>query len=374
MPVARQNSILSELLIFLERQRRLLRAMVRLLLVLLRGLRSALRSHADLMLENLARRQELAAFAHSGRRPRIRATDRLLWIALRRLWSRWTEVLLFVKPETVIRWHRAGFGFYWTWLSRRRRRPGRPPIDRGIRDLIRRMVTENPTWGAPRIHGELLMLGFDVSERTVSRYLPRRPPRPDAVARWLVFLRNHRDVIAAMDFFVVPTVTFRILYVWFAIDHGRRRVLRFDVTDHPAAAWVIQQLRETFPFVAAARHLIFDRDSTFSAQVVATVRSFGIKPTRTVYRSPWQNGVAERWVGSVRRELLDHVVVGSERHLRRLLREYVAYYHDDRTHLGLDKATPAGRPVTRRRDGGAEVVALPRLGGLHHRYNWRAAA
>jgi putative transposase len=146
------------------------------------------------------------------------------------------------------------------------------------------------------------------------------------------------------------------------------------VTDHPAAAWVIQQLRETFPFATAARHLIFDRDSTFSAQVVATVRSFGVKPTRTAYRSPWQNGVAERWVGSVRRELLDHVVVFNERHLRRLLREYVAYYHDDRTHLGLGKTTPAGRPVTRRRDGGAEVVALPHLGGLHHRYNWRAAA
>ena len=146
------------------------------------------------------------------------------------------------------------------------------------------------------------------------------------------------------------------------------------MTDHPAAAWVIQQLRETSPFDTAPRHLIFDRDSTFSAQVVATVRSFGIKPTRTAYRSPWQNGVAERWVGSVRRELLDHVVVFNERHLRRLLREYVAYYHDDRTHLGLGKATPAGRPVTRRRDGEAEVVALPRLGGLHHRYDWRTAA
>jgi hypothetical protein len=150
--------------------------MVRFAVVLLRSRRSALRSHADLMLENLTLRQQLAAFAHSGRRPMIRATDRLLWIALRRLWSRWTEVLRFVKPETVIRWHRAGFRFYWTWLSRRRRRPGRPAIDRGIRDLIRRMVTENSTWGAPRIHGELLMLGFNVSERTVSRYLPRRAP------------------------------------------------------------------------------------------------------------------------------------------------------------------------------------------------------
>jgi len=146
------------------------------------------------------------------------------------------------------------------------------------------------------------------------------------------------------------------------------------VIEHPAASWVIQQLREAFPFKAAPRHLIFDRDSVFSAAVAATVKSFGIRPARTAYRSPWQNGVAERWVGSVRRELLDHVVVFNERHLRRLLREYVAYYHDDRTHLGLGKATPAGRPVTRRRDGVAQVVALPRLGGLHHRYDWRAAA
>jgi hypothetical protein len=160
-----------------------LAAMLRLLLVLLRGLRSAVRSRADLMLENLALRQQLAAFAHSGRRPRIGATDRLFWMMLRRLWSRWLDVLVFVKPETVIRWHRVGFRFYWTWRSRRRK-PGRPPTDRGIRDLIQRMATENPTWGAPRIHGELRLLGFEVSERTVSRYLPRRRPRPDAVAQW----------------------------------------------------------------------------------------------------------------------------------------------------------------------------------------------
>ncbi len=178
-----------------------------------------------------------------------------------------------------------------------------------------------------------------------------------------------------MDFFVVPTVTFRVLYVWFAIEHGRRRLLRVDVTGHPSAAWVIQQLREAFPFDAAPRHLIFDRDSIFSTSVVSTVKSFGIQPTRTAYRSPWQNGVAERWIGSVRRELLDHVVVLGERHLRRLLRDYVAYYHDDRTHLGLGKATPSGRPVEHRPDGReANAVARLRVGGLHHRYEWRAAA
>ncbi len=222
--------------------------MLRLLLVLLCGLRSALRSHADLTLENLALRQQLASFASATRRPRISGADRWFWITLRRLWSRWLDVLVFVKPETVIRWHRAGFRRYWAWLSRHRRR-GRPPIDAEVRALIRRMATENPSWGAPRIHGELVMLGFDVSERTVSRYLPRRPLRLDAVQRWLVFLRNHRDALAAMDFVVVPTVTFRILYVWFAIEHGR--LLRFAVTDHPAANWVIQRLREAFPFDTA---------------------------------------------------------------------------------------------------------------------------
>ena len=240
--------------------------------------------------------------------------------------------------------------------------------------MIRRMAAENPTWGAPRIHGELRMLGFDVSERTVSRYMPRRSLRPETVQRWLVFLRNHRDAVAAMDFFVVPMVTFRVLYVWFMLEHGRRRLLRFAVTDHPAASWVIQQLREAFPFESAPRHLIFDRDSTFSASVVSAVKAFGIKPARISYRSPWQNGVAERWIGSVRRELLDHIVVLGERHLRRLLGEYVAYYHDDRTHLGLEKATPAGRPVERRPDGEANIVARARVGGLHQRYECHAAA
>jgi transposase InsO family protein len=239
--------------------------------------------------------------------------------------------------------------------------------------LIRRLATENPTWGAPRVHGELRMLGVDISERTVSRWMPRRPPRPEATQRWMTFLRNHRDAIAAMDFFVVPTIAFRVLYVWFAIEHGRRQIVHFHVTDQPDAAWVAQQLREAFPFDTAPHHLVFDRDGTFSAQVGATVKSLGTTPTRTSPRSPWQNGVAERWIGSVRRELLEHVVVFHDRHLLRLLRAYVAYYHDDRTHLGLAKSTPANRPP-QVQPGGAQIVALPRLGGLHHRYEWRVAA
>ena len=347
--------------------------MGRLLLLLLGILRSACRCRADLVLENVALRHQLGVLMQAGRRPRVTAVDRGFWVVLRRLWRRWSEVLVFVKPETVVRWHRAGFRLYWNWRSRRGRR-GRPRTAAEVRALVRRFATENPTWGAPRVHGELRMLGFEVSERTVSRLMPRRAPKPEAVQRWMAFLRNHRDAIAAMDFFVVPTVTFRVLYVWFVIEHGRRRIVHFHVTDQPDPAWVVQQLREAFPVDTAPRHLVFDRDGTFSAHIISVVKSFGTKPTPTSPRSPWQNGVAERWIGSVRRELLDHVVVFDDRHLLRLLQDYVAYHHDDRTHLGLAKATPAGRPRQTRPVGEAQVIALPRLGGLHHRYEWRAAA
>jgi len=209
------------------------------------ALRAIFLSQADLVLENLALRQQLAVFARNGQRPRIVAADRLFWLALRRPWLRWSDVLVFVKAETVVRWHQASFRRYWTWLSHRRRR-GRPPIDARLRALIHRMALENPTWGAPRIHGELRVLGFEVSERSVSRCLPRRRPPPGALGRWLTFLRNHRGAITAMDFFCVPTATFSVPYVWFAIAHSRRRVLHFDVTEHPAASWVVQQLRQAF--------------------------------------------------------------------------------------------------------------------------------
>ena len=205
--------------------------MLRLVLLLFGSFRAALHSRADLVIENLAPRQQLAVLAHTGRRGRVTGADRLFWVRLRRLWARWSDVLVFVKPETVIQWHRAGFRRYWTCLSRRQR-TGRPSINSGLRELILRLAAENPTWGAPRIHGELRMLGLSISER---------------IERWMRFLRNHRDAIAAMDFFSVPTATFRILYVWFAIDHAKRRVLHFDVTDRPAAAWVVQQAARSVP-------------------------------------------------------------------------------------------------------------------------------
>jgi transposase InsO family protein len=245
-------------------------------------------------------------------------------------------------------------------------------VSEEIRDLIFRMAAQNPTWGAPRIHGELLKLGFDLSEPTVSRWLRRAPKTPNPAQHWLTFLRNHRTAISAMDFFTVPTLTFGVLYCFFVIAHDRRKILRFNVTRTPNARWIVQQMREAWPYAAAHKFLLFDRDSKFGDAVVTAAKDMGSQPVRTAFRSPWQNGVAERWVGSCRRDLLDHVIVLNERHLKRLMSEYVRYYHEDRTHLGLAKDTPVGRPVAIPSADGSQIQCYPRLGGLHHRYD-RAA-
>jgi putative transposase len=234
--------------------------------------------------------------------------------------------------------------------------------------LIFQMVAENPTWGAPRIHGELLMLRFELSERTISRWMKRAPRDLDPAKRWLAFLRNHREAIAAMDFFTVPTITFGVLYCFLVISHDRRRILHFNVTTHPTSLWIVQQLREAFPFESAPRFLIFDRDAKYGLEVPAAVRSLKISPVRTS-ESPWQSGVAERWVESCRRDLPDHIIAVNERHLKRLLSEYVRYYHEDRTHLGLGKGTPNGRIGS---VASGWVYSQERLGGLQHRYD-RAA-
>ncbi len=326
------------------------------------------RPRPALVLDNLALRQQLAVLTHRSRRPRLLPGDRLFWVALRAVWTDWARSLAIVKPATVVAWHRRAYRAYWRRLSRK---PGRPRTDARLRDLIRRMVTEN-RWGAPRIHGELLKLGFRVSERTVSRYVrmlrPRRPPG----ASWQTFLDTHREVLAAMDFFTVPTLTFRLLYVLLIIRHDRRKVLHLNVTAHPTAAWVTQQLREAFPFGGGAQYLLLDRDSIFWAEVGRVLRCMEVCPMRTSFRSPWQNGVAERWVGSCR--LLDHVVVLNEPHLLRLLREFLDYYHNARTHPSLGKDPPVGRPVCAASSPSATLTSLPRIGGLHHRYEWRAAA
>lgn len=236
------------------------------------------------------------------------------------------------------------------------------------------MAQENADWGAPKIHGELLKLGFVVSERSVARYLRRIRRRGDPSKEWLTFLQNHREAIVAFDFFTVPTVTFQLLYCFFVIEHDRRKILHVNVTRHPTADWVVQQLREAFPEAAPYRYVILDRDSKFDHYVITFLKATGLRLKRTSIRSPWQNGIAERWVGSCRREILDHIIALSEGHLRRLLRDYVTYYHEDRIHDSLDKDTPRQREVEQRPAGNASVIAKPRLGGLHHRYAWRDAA
>lgn len=327
------------------------------------------RNRRDLLVENTLLRQQLTVLKRHGPRPTLNLFDKLFWVAVSRLWSQWKQSLIVVTPETVVRWHRAGFRMYWRLISRVQGRIGRRPTPNEVQELIFRLVAENPTWGAPRIHGELLMLGFDISERTISRWMKRAPRGPEPGKRWLAFLRNHQEAIAAMDFFTVPTIRFGVLYCFFVIAHDRRRILHLNVTKHPTSLWVVQQLREAFPFDVAPWFLIFDRDRKYGVEVPAAVRSLRIEAIQTSCQSPWQNGVAERWIESCRRDLLDHVIPVNERHLKRLLFDYVSYYHEDRTHLGLGKGTPAGRACSAN-DGG--VISHDRLGGLHHRYD-RAA-
>jgi len=329
----------------------------------------------QLALEAAALRQQLAVLKRNQTHLRLHRLDRFFWTALRRVYSGWAEALIIVKPETVVSWHRAGFPLFWRWRSRQLR-PGRPKVSGEIRQLIGRMKAENPTWGAPRIHGELLQLGFTIAEPTVSRYLQQLKPRPDEgkAQQWLAFLNNHREVIGAFDFFTVPSLTFRTLYCFFVIAHDRRRVLHFNVTTHPTTDWIVQQLRQALPLPCPYRYILFDRDGKFGSDVFEFLKASGIRPIRTSARSPWQNGIAERWIGSARREILDYVIPLNEQHLRRLGRDYLAYYHEDRTHIGLEKTTPARRSVEARPHQARNVLALPRMGGLHHRYTWSHAA
>ena len=326
---------------------------------------------AGLALENLALRQQLAVLQRRRRRPSFRPWDRVFWMMLLRIWPRWKMACAVITPATVVAWHRVGFRTFWRWKSRAK--PGRPATRSELVSLIRRLAEENPLWGAPRIHGELRMLGLRVSQATVSRDMPKIPRSPRRAQSWKTFLANHREHIAAMDFFTVPTATFRQFYGLVIIRHGRREVAHVHVTAHPTAAWVCQQLREAFPEATAPRYLIFDRDTIFGA-TQSFVRSLGIEPKLIAYRSPWQNGVAERFMGTLRRELLDHVIVRDEAHLLRLVKAFVAHYHKDRTHLGLDKETPGRRPREHPPHDLRGVSASPRLGGLHHRYTWDRAA
>ena len=327
----------------------------------------------NLSLEILALRQQLGVLKRKNPHPRLQKADRAFWKLLRQLWPQWNRVLVIVSPETVVSWHRKGFRIFWRIRSRAKNL-GRPKINIELKNLIQRMAKENPTWGAPRIHGELLKIGFDVSERTVSRYVSRRIPSEGNRKLWTTFLRHHREVIAAMDFFTVPTLSFRVLYCFFVIEHGRRKILHFNVTEQPTSFWIVQQLREAFPESCPYRYAILDRDAKFGNDVKDLLISSSIKPKQTSFRSPWQNGTAEHWIDSRRRELLDHVIILNEVHLRRLICDYISYYNEDRIHDSLEKDSPAKRAVTHKPTSTACLISSPRVGGLHHRYDWQQAA
>src|SRR5437870_526156 len=339
-----------------------------LVLALFGAVRAAFQTHANLALENLALRQQLALLRHRSRRPRFSLLDRAFWLSLSQRWTVWRRALHIVRPETVIRWHRQGFRAFWTWKCQRAR-PGRPSVGAEVAQLVRTMALANTLWGAPRIHGELLKLGFDVSQRMLARLMPRRPKPPSQT--WRTFLQNHLADLVSVDFFVVPTATFRVLYVFVVLLHHRRRVVHFNVTETPTAAWTAQQIVEAFPDDSAPRYLLRDRDGAYGELFRQRVRGIGFVEVLTAPRSPWQNPFAERVIGTIRRELLDHVIVLSEGHLRRRLRSYLRYYHDSRTHLALEKDAPEPRAVEPPEHG--RVVALPHVGGLHHRYVRRAA-
>ena len=325
-------------------------------------------SRATLQLENVALRQQVAVLKRERPRPRLHPLDRVFWVLLFHLWPRWKDALVIVKPETVIGWHRRGFRLFWKWKSCHGK-PGRPRTSKEIRELIQRMSRENSLWGAPRNHGELLKLGIDVSQATVTRYMVRHPKPPSQT--WRTFLDNHVGSLVSIDFFVVPTARFAVLFVFIVLRHERRRIEHFGVTAHPSADWVAQQMREAFPWDTAPRYLIRDRDGAYGKSFRSTIMAMGAKEVVTAPRRPWQNPYVERLIGSVRRECLNHVIILNERHLRRVLVSYLDYYHRSRTHLSLGKDTPEGRPV--QPGGSGKIVSFPQVGGLHHRYERLAA-
>ena len=288
------------------------------------------KSRSRLEAENLFLRHQLnIALRRIPPRLRLFGSDRALLVWMIRLWPNLLGTAQVVQPETILRWHRAGFKMFWRWKSRNR--AGRPKIDRELRDLIRRMSEENPLWGASRIHGELLMLGFEVAQSTVSKYMMRSPKPPSQ--SWKTFLRNHAEAIAAIDLCVVPTLTFDRLFAFLVLGHGRRQLLWFEVTRHPTAEWLARQITEAFPWTSAPAYLVRDNDGAYGHVFTSRVRAMGIRDRPISPGSPWQNGTAERLIGTLRRECLDRMLIFGESHLRRVLSAYAGYYNQARTHL-----------------------------------------
>ncbi len=368
LPVSRQNHIWLVTLDFQSERRHTFGPMLTSILALLRMVLLVLAGYEQIAFENLALRQQMAIFQRTVRRPKIQSTDRLFWICLRKIWKDWKSALLIVRPETVLDWHRTRFKGYWFRLSRHKN-PGRPPTKADIRKLVKTMAETNIGWGAPRIHGELLKLGIKVSERTVSRLMPKQKAPPSQT--WRTFLDNHVRDLVSIDFFTVPTAKLRVLFVFIVLSHERRRLIHFNVTEHPTSAWTAQQIIEAFPEDQAPRYLLRDRDGIYGEYFRNRVQGMGIREVRTAPQSPWQNPYAERVIGSIRRDCLNHVIVFNDKHLRRILQGYFRYYHESRTHLSLDKDAPEPRAI--QPNTVERIVAIPQVGGLHHRYERRAA-
>ena len=319
------------------------------------------KSKSRLEAENTALRRQLIVLRRKMRgRVRLTNNDRWFLIQLYRWFPSILQVLTIVQPETLVRWHRAGFRCYWRWKSRPR--GGRPQIETDLRALIRQMSMENPLWGAPRIHGELLKLGFEVAQSSVAKYMVKRRGPPSQ--GWRTFLRNHAPDIAAMDLFVAPTIGFDLLYAFVIVRLSRRDLVWINVTTNPTAEWIARQLTEAFPWNEAPPYLIRDRDRIYGTIVTRRLRAMGIRDKPTAPGSPWQNGFAERLIGSIRRECVDQFIVLGETHLRRILRAYAGYYNDIRTHRSLNKDAPVSRSVQRT----GIISSRPILGGLHHHY------
>src|SRR6266481_2732816 len=335
--------------------------MIGLLCFVVAVLASPFKSNIRLEAENAALRHQLAVLRRKLKgRARLTNNDRWFFVQLYRWFPSILSVLLIIRPETLVGWHRAGFQRYWRWKSRPR--GGRPQIETELRALIRRMSVENQLWGAPRIHGELLKLGFEVAQSSVAKYMVKRRGPPSQ--EWRTFLRNHAPDIAAMDLLVIPTIGFDLLYAFVIVRLDRRELVWINVTTNPTAEWIARQITEAFPWDDAPQYLIRDRDRIYGAVVTRRLRAMGIRDKPTAPASPWQNGFAERLIGSIRRECLDHIIVLGEMHLRRILRSYADYYNRVRTHRSLNKDAPVTRQI--QRIGSIKSHAI--LGGLHHHY------
>ena len=335
--------------------------MIGFLILFLHVLASPFKTQARLEAEIVLLRHQLNVLRQRvPSKPRLTMADRLLFVWLYRLFPSVLNAVTIVQPETIIRWHRTGFRLYWRWKSRSR--GGRPKVPVEIRRLIREMSLANRLWGAPRIHGELLKLGIEVAQSTVAKYMARNGRGRSQT--WKTFLHNHAAGIGAMDFLIVPTVGFRLLFVLVVLRHQRRRLISLSVTANPTAEWIARQITDAFPWDEAPDYMVRDRDKCYGQAVTRRLAAMGIRDHPIAPRSPWQNGHAERLIGSIRRECLDHIVVFGGPHLRRILAAYAVYYNELRTHLSLGKDSPRHRSVRRL----GQLAARPILGGLHHEY------